>query len=268
MSTILHISDTHFGTEQAPVMAALLQLYAQEKPDLVIASGDITQRARRSQFRAAQQFFSQMTSSKIVIPGNHDIPLFNLAQRLFAPYSNYASVFGRNLQPEFISDELFVIGVNTTRPQRHIDGEISTNQIRHVCERLACARAEHLKIVVTHQPVHVITPADEINLLRGCHEAVEAWVDSDVDLILGGHIHLPYVRCLLAEGATKPAWVVQAGTALSSRVRGKVPNSVNIIRYRVASTRQCCIEQWDYVASRECFELALSTDVDLSRLSH
>jgi 3',5'-cyclic AMP phosphodiesterase CpdA len=266
MSIILHISDTHFGTEQAPVVAALLQLHAQEKPDLVIASGDITQRARRSQFRAAREFFSHISTPAIVIPGNHDIPLFNLVRRFFSPYANYARVFGRNVQPELISNDLLVIGVNTTRPHRHVDGEISAEQIRYVCERLAHAQAGHLKVVVTHQPVHVISSADAINLLHGCHEAVDAWTKYGVDLILGGHIHLPYVRPLHVEGATQPVWAVQAGTALSSRVRGNVPNSVNIIRYEYsANVRRCSVEQWNYAVDSARFNMVLRTELELSR---
>lgn len=266
MSTVLHISDTHFGTEQPHVVAALLKLYAEKTPDLIIVSGDITQRARRSQFKAAKNFFAQLDTPKIIIPGNHDIPLFNLALRITAPYANYSHAFGSNLQPEFISNDLFVIGVNTTRPQRHIDGEVSAEQIRYVFERLACAHPEHLKIVVTHQPVSVITRSDETNLLHGFHEAVEAWGESGVDLILGGHIHLPYVRPLRAEGLAQPAWAVQAGTALSSRVRGNVPNSVNIIHYDYSATaRRCCVEQWNYTADSACFNMALRTELDLAR---
>ncbi len=263
MSIILHISDTHFGTEQPPVVAALLKLCAQKNPDLVIASGDITQRARRSQFRAAQDFFSKIAAPKIIIPGNHDIPLFNLALRFFAPYLNYSRAFGKNLQPEFVAGDLFVIGVNTTRSRRHIDGEISAGQIRHVCERLACAHAGQLKIIVTHQPVHVLTVADEINLLHGCREAVAAWSEAGADLILGGHIHLPYVRPLHA--VAKPPWAVQAGTALSSRVRGNVPNSVNIIHYDCSHVaRRCHVEQWNYAAAAMRFDMAQRTEVELT----
>lgn len=266
MTTVLHISDTHFGTEQPPVVAALLQLHAQQKPDLVIASGDITQRARRSQFRAAREFFDKLAARLVVIPGNHDIPLLNLALRFLAPYANYARAFGRDLQPEFISSDLFVIGVNTTRPQRHIDGEVSAEQIRYVCERLACAHAEQLKIIVTHQPVHVISRNDEINLLHGYREAIEAWTEAGVDLILGGHIHLPYVRSLRSEGLTQPAWAVQAGTALSWRIRDNTPNSVNLIRYENRS-RECCVEQWDFATEHAAFRFAQRTDLDLARIN-
>lgn len=91
MTTLLQISDAHFGTEQPPVVQALLQLARGQAPDLVVMSGDITQRARRSQFKAARAFVDQLKPAALLtIPGNHDIPLFNLTLRAFAPYSNYS----------------------------------------------------------------------------------------------------------------------------------------------------------------------------------
>jgi 3',5'-cyclic AMP phosphodiesterase CpdA len=266
MSVMLQISDPHFGTEQAPVVAALQQLHTEQRPDLIIVSGDITQRARRAQFQAAQKFFTELKTPSLIIPGNHDIPLFNLPLRMFAPYANYTKAFGNNLQPEFISDDLFVIGLNTTRPQRHIDGEVSTEQIEYVCARLSSAHDTQLKIVVTHQPVHVITPADATNLLHNYREALDAWALAGVDLLMGGHIHLPYVRSLRESHSNfaHAVWVVQAGTALSSRVRGGVPNSVNIIRYDQHDQRQCSVEQWNFAWENRAFHLAVRTELDLA----
>ena len=117
MSLVLHLSDTHFGTEQSEVCEALLHLALEVRPDVVILSGDITQRARREQFAAARRFLETLAAPvKLVIPGNHDIPLFNLAARLFNPYGNYRRAFGSELEPQFSSKDLLVIGVNTTRP--------------------------------------------------------------------------------------------------------------------------------------------------------
>ena len=125
MSLILHLSDTHFGTEQSEVSAALLQLAEEVRPDVAILSGDVTQRARRGQFAAARRFLDALAAPiKLVIPGNHDIPLFNLAARLFNPYGNYRQAFGYALDPEFSSKDLLVIGINTTRPRRHKDGSV------------------------------------------------------------------------------------------------------------------------------------------------
>jgi 3',5'-cyclic AMP phosphodiesterase CpdA len=258
MSVLLQVSDTHFGTEQIPVAEALQRLHAQLQPDAVVLSGDITQRARRSQFQAAKQFFAQLNARALLaVPGNHDIPLFNIALRMWAPYANYAHAFGDDLQPEFASDDLLVICVNTTRARRHKHGEVSSAQIAHVARRLDAASALQLRVVVTHQPVHVITESDKVNLLRGHEAALLAWARAGADIILGGHIHLPYVRSLhpVPDQPQQMLWAVQAGTALSSRIRGDKPNSVNVIRYGNAEgLRECSVEQWDFdVRSRDFF---------------
>jgi 3',5'-cyclic AMP phosphodiesterase CpdA len=268
MSVVLQVSDTHFGTAQPAVVEALLRLVHAQRPDLVVLSGDITQRARRSQFHAARVFVERLAVTTLVLPGNHDIPLFNLVARLFAPYANYQRVFGTVLEPEFASPDLLVVGINTTRPWRHKDGEVAIGQIARVCDRLRQAHAAQLRLVVTHQPVHVTRPEDERNLLHGHREAVYAWASAGVDLILGGHIHLPYVRPLgeRFSDLPRPVWVVQAGTAVSSRVRGGIPNSVNVIRYTGAEQlRQCIVERWDHDALARCFTLVDQTIIGLTR---
>jgi 3',5'-cyclic AMP phosphodiesterase CpdA len=269
MSVLLQISDTHFGTEQMPVMSALLQLHAQLQPDVVVVSGDITQRAHRLQFRAAQQFFAQLGARKLlVIPGNHDIPLFNVALRVLAPYANYSRAFGRDLQPEFESADLLVICINTTRAQRHTVGEVSAQQIAEVAQRLATANPAQLRVVVTHQPVHVITVADKRNVLRGHQAAIEAWAEAGADIILGGHIHLPYVRALHPLPATpaRTLWAVQAGTALSTRIRNGKPNSVNVVHYKSEhDKRDCSVEQWDFDMRSRTFCSVLSTPLDIGQ---
>jgi 3',5'-cyclic AMP phosphodiesterase CpdA len=268
MSVLLQISDPHFGTEQAPVVAALRHLHEQLKPDVVVVSGDITQRARRSQFAAARKFLDELNiRALVIIPGNHDIPLFNLLLRAFAPYANYARAFGNNLQPDFVSNELLVVGLNTTRPGRHTDGEVSALQIDYVCERLRQALPGQLRVVVVHQPVHVITRSDRKNLLHGHSEATRAWAKAGADLIMGGHIHLPYVRLLdrPEPQLTRPLWAVQAGTSLSSRVRGGISNSVNVVRYdNLSPQRLCIVEQWDFNAGSGAFQPVQHIPVELS----
>ncbi|HKQ81898.1 MAG TPA: metallophosphoesterase [Steroidobacteraceae bacterium] len=255
MSVLLQISDPHFGTEQAPVVAALLELAGQLQPDVALFSGDITQRARRAQWRGAETFAKRLPAKQVLaIPGNHDIPLFNVFARAFAPYAGYASAFGRALEPELDLPDMLVLCLNTTRPRRHKDGEVSMEQIDRVCSRLLRARREQLRIVVTHQPVHVIRPNDECNLLHGAELAVRRWIDAGADLLIGGHIHLPYVRPLSERypGLPRRGWCVQAGTALSHRVRGSIPNSVNIVRHDAALT--CTVERWDFSLTRLQFE--------------
>ena len=259
MTVLLHASDPHFGTEQPPVMQALLRFSRAQAPDVLVLSGDITQRARVAQFRAARAFVDALgVRTVLAIPGNHDIPLFNLAARLWWPYANHCQAFGTDLEPEFASPGLLVLTVNTTRPLRHKNGEVSAAQIARVAQRLAAAGTGQLRIVVTHQPVAVQHAQDEPDRLRGAGHAVRTWSRAGVDLILGGHIHLPFVQALHEQHADLPrkCWAVQAGTAVSTRVRADAGNSVNLIRCAepCLGVRRATIERWDYTAASSAFE--------------
>lgn len=250
MSLVLHISDLHFGTERPLVVNALERLAQSQAPDMVILSGDITQRARKVEFAAAGAFMDRLAiPARLVIAGNHDIPLFDLATRLFHPYWRYRKVFGSELEPTHETPELLVIGVRTTRRYRHIEGEVSASQIERVAQRLRQAGQHQLRIVVTHQPVHVTHVDDQEHLLRGHEAAIDAWADAGVDLILGGHIHRPFI-CGLHDrlvNSQREVWVVQAGTAVSSRIRHDSNNSVNLIRHAFeGKPRYCVVERWDY----------------------
>lgn len=266
MSVLLQISDPHFGTEQPPVVEALLRLATRVQPDVALFSGDITQRARRRQWVAARRFAQRLPVAHVLaIPGNHDIPLFNVFARCFTPYGGFIGAFGANLEPELERPDMLIVCLNTTRPRRRKDGEVSPAQIARVSQRLLGARREQLRIVVTHQPVHVIRPNDETNLLHGADAAVRQWVAAGADLIIGGHIHLPYVRPLSERYPTLPraGWCVQAGTATSHRIRGNIPNSVNIVRYD--GTLTCCIERWDFSATLQEFEKVETFTLPLAR---
>jgi predicted MPP superfamily phosphohydrolase len=139
MSVLLQISDTHFGTEQPQVVEALVALAAQQRPEVVVLSGDVTQRARPPPFRAAKVFVDRLGAPVLTIPGNHDIALFDLWARLTRPYARYAKVFGAHLEPVHSSPDLLVVGVNTTRKWRHKNGELSKAQIDRVAKLLTAA---------------------------------------------------------------------------------------------------------------------------------
>jgi 3',5'-cyclic AMP phosphodiesterase CpdA len=264
MSILLQVSDTHFGTEQPPVVEALATLARQQQPDLLVLAGDITQRARPAQFRAARAFTDRLGLPVLAIPGNHDIPLFDLWSRLRRPYARYVRAFGDDLEPVHCSPDLMVVCVNTTRAWRHKHGEISGVQVDRVAQRLEGAKAGQLCVVVVHQPVAVTRAEDVPNRLRGHVAALQRWAAAGADVVMGGHIHLPYVMAL--QGLARPMWAVQAGTAVSSRVREDVPNSVNLLRWGEDSAPGCCqVEQWDFLADDQAFVRAKVTEVRPAR---
>jgi len=270
-TSLLHLSDTHFGTEQAPVVAALEQLVREQAPGLAVLSGDITQRATRSQFAAARAFVDRLGIARwVVVPGNHDIPLFNLAARAFNPYGRYRAAFGADLAPEADTDDWLVLSHKTTRRYRHENGELSPAQIEQTAQRLHEAmrrRPQQLRIVVVHQPISVPDAADAKNLLHGARAAAAAWSEAGADLVLGGHIHLPCVLPLHARGHGEGRmWAVQAGTAVSSRVRYGTANSVNILRPGEAQgDRSCTVERWDFDTAAARFRLAHTERLLLAR---
>lgn len=269
MSVVLHLSDTHFGTERPQVVDAVLAMAVQERPDLVVLSGDITQRGRAAQFRTAKHFVDRLGAPVLAIPGNHDIALFDLWARLTRPYAGYTKVFGADLEPVAATPELLIVGVNTTRARRHKHGEVSGAQIARVASLLAEAKPEQLRVVVVHQPLAVPEVGEASNLLRGHANAGRAWAQAGADLVLGGHIHLPFTLSL--HGLARRMWVVQAGTAVSTRIRPGVPNSVNLLRWGDTAVKpysattsspsqgKCClIERWDFSDHEQAF---VRTDV-------
>lgn len=268
MSLLLHFSDTHFGTEQPAVVAALLALAAQRGPQALVFSGDITQRARPEEFAAARRFCDQLGDLPLlVLPGNHDIPLWNLAARAFDPYGAYRSAFDAGLEPVVETADLLLVGVNTTRRWLHKDGKVSRAQAERVAGRLSAAKPAQLRIVVTHQPSEVSRPKDRHDRLRGGEAALQAWSQAGADLVLGGHIHLPYVMDLQARAQPTPrrTWCVQAGTAVSDRVRHGTCNSVNLIHWdpKASGGRSCTVERCDFDAATGAFESASRSVLEL-----
>jgi 3',5'-cyclic AMP phosphodiesterase CpdA len=267
LTVLLQVSDTHFGTERPRVVEALVQLAATLNPQVLLLTGDITQRATRKQFSAARAFVERLNVATVLaIPGNHDVPLFNLAARVLTPYGHYIPSFGSNLEPEYEDKEVLILALNTTRWYRHKDGEISAEQIERVARRCESARSDKYRMVVVHHPMAVTTERDRENVIHGYEPAIRRWASAGVDVVMGGHIHLPFVLPMHERWPElqKPLWVVQAGTAISYRVRPNTANSINVFRVgeRVKEMksmadlvlRHCEVERWDFNEQTERFE--------------
>ena len=265
-TTVLQISDPHFGTEQAPVALALIALVKEISPDVLVLSGDITQRARASEFRAAAAFVGQLGIARVLaIPGNHDIPLFNLIARVFSPYAGFRDAFGAELEPSYATSDCLILSVKTTRRYRHVDGEISTEQLERVAQRLRAAEPQQARVVVLHQPIAVPRASERKNLVHGHEAAVECWAEAGADIILAGHIHLPFVLPLheVKPGLPRHLWAVNAGTAVSSRVRHDAGNSVNILRFTASAVSTCSVEHWGYSTEIGCFIQSAKVSIPL-----
>jgi 3',5'-cyclic AMP phosphodiesterase CpdA len=152
MRVIAHLSDLHFGTEDPVVAKGILRDLADVQPHLTVVTGDLTQRARRAQFRAAREFLDRVSAPMIAVPGNHDIPLYNLGARFGWPLAGFRTHITRDLQPQFQDAEIAVAGVNTARPNTWKDGRVSIDDIERLRAFFCQQPRQTFKILAAHHP--------------------------------------------------------------------------------------------------------------------
>jgi 3',5'-cyclic AMP phosphodiesterase CpdA len=229
--SIVHISDIHFGRVNYATVKPLIRAVGEAAPDVVVVSGDLTQRARRSEFREARAFLEALPRPQLVVPGNHDVPLFNLAARFASPLGRYRRYVAAELNPRFADDELVVQGLNTARSLTWKNGRIAVRQIELLRKSFAVAPAGATRILVTHHPLDLPERFDRTHLVGRAARAVPTLAECGVDILLAGHYHLAHTGNTTArypiEGFS--ALVVHAGTTTSSRLRDE-PNSFNLLQ--------------------------------------
>ncbi len=254
MRTIVHLSDIHFGKVDEQLLDPLRRTVESVEPDIVVVSGDLTQRARSEQFKAARAYLDTLPQPQIVVPGNHDIPLYNVAARFLTPLTKYRRYITPNLAPEFVDDEIAVMGLNTARSLTIKDGRVNREQLNRLHARLAGV-GEHLtRIVVTHHPFDLPDHLDKEDLVNRAPMAMDAFAKCGVDLLLAGHVHTSHSASSAKRYkiAGYSALVVQAGTATSTRGRGET-NSFNVLR---VDTDEIQVERYSWKDTSKAFEVA------------
>ncbi|MCH7390324.1 metallophosphoesterase family protein [Acinetobacter dispersus] len=229
---LLHLSDLHFGTERDVCIEAIKQFCQQHRPEAVIVSGDLTQRARFKQFYACRQFLDALDLPYLVVPGNHDIPLYHVWNRFFSPFVRYQAFFGR-LETTLETEHFYIVGMNSIRRRYHTRGHISLEQIHEAYEQLKKAPSHKIKLVVFHQPFYTFPNehGDKDCPVLG-KIALERWGETGLFGLLHGHLHKVAVHDLnqiFQLGFDHPIFDIHAGTATSNRLRFGFSNSFNVI---------------------------------------
>ncbi|WP_322403263.1 metallophosphoesterase family protein [Massilia luteola] len=231
MRTLVHLSDLHFGRVDPVLLDPLRELVHRLAPDVVVVSGDLTQRAKSEQFEEAKAWLDTLPGPQIIVPGNHDISLYNVFRRFLQPLDRYKRYITDDLDPVHIDDEIAVLGVNTARSLTFKDGRVNREQVEKIRATLSGLPSGVTRVVVTHHPFDLPNGVEEDDLVDRAHMAMDVFAELGVDLLMAGHLHMSHAgntqaRYKISEYA---ALVVQAGTATSTRGRGEV-NSFNVIR--------------------------------------
>ena len=226
MARLIHLSDLHFGAHEPRLVDAVAERIDEEKPDLVVISGDFTQRARTEQFKDACEFLDRLREAGhdvLAVPGNHDVPLYDVFRRFLSPLTRYKRYIDDTLCPVHELAGVTVVGINTARSLTFSDGRINEDQMKFIRETFGRSNPDALRVLVTHHPLFALPLGEtgEVKRAVGRNElALDAAAESGVDMLLAGHHHTASThsaRDLVTRAG--PALVVQAGTATSVRLR-------------------------------------------------
>ena len=242
---VLHASDLHFGKPHRPAVSeAILHFVTEHGPDAIVISGDLTQRAKVGEYRAARHFLERLAPRPVVVTaGNHDVPLYRVWERIFAPYRNYRRFIDDRLdsfldlsvgEDDTVAARL--VALNSSAPLSAIvNGRLRSRQLEFAATAFARAQPGALRILVMHHNLLGPDDGDPIPTLPGAARVLDLAAEWGVDLVLSGHIHQSWLgRGNAPAGGGEGVPVIIAGTASSTRGRGteKGRNSINLIRVR------------------------------------
>ena len=236
MARLVHLSDLHFGAHDEELVEGVERAVASLEPDLVVVSGDFTQRARTEQFKEACEFLERLREAGhevLGVPGNHDVPLYDVLRRFLSPLARYRRFIDETLCPFVELPGVAVLGINTARSLTFKEGRINDQQVEFIRENFSRTPEQSVRILVTHHPLFALKVGEEVQQAIGRQElALDAIQVAGVDMLLAGHNHhasTHHASDLITRAGG--ALVVQAGTATSTRVRDQDQsfNTIDIV---------------------------------------
>lgn len=235
MTRLALLSDLHFGRARPDLVEPLLGALATAQPDLIVAAGDFVQRARKGQFEMARAFLDRLPAPCLAVPGNHDIPLFNLPERLFAPRRAYRRWIAEETEPIAGTPDALIVGLDTTERLYHQRGHVSPAQVDRIAEVIGRESGERTVVIVAHHPFHQDRTIEK-KLMAGAPHALATWADAGPHMIVSGHLHVWTVEPFVTERNQSMTLQVHCGTGLSTRLRGQ-PNDFALIDLQDAEVR-------------------------------
>jgi 3',5'-cyclic AMP phosphodiesterase CpdA len=230
-TTIAHLSDLHFGREDPRVVEAVLADLAERAPSLVAVSGDLTQRARRAEFERARVFLARIAAPTLVVPGNHDVPLFDVGRRFLAPLDRFRAYVTPDLAPVWEDDEVLAAGLNTARSLTWKAGRVSRAQMEALRVIFCRGDPARLHVLVAHHPFSPPAGRPREAVVGRAASALAALSGCGLDLVLTGHLHREFAGDLAGHTVARAALALHAGSAVSRRLREEA-NSYNLVRVR------------------------------------
>lgn len=232
MTRIAHISDIHFGRIAHPgIVQALIRDINASNVDIVVVSGDLTQRAFPNQFRAARRMLDAFDAPTLTVPGNHDVyPWWRIFSRLIDPLRRFRRYIEADMAPRRELSGVVIQGINSAFGWTIQGGKITTTELDQVRAGFETAPEGAARILVVHHHLTELKELPDHDLSRGAHAAFSVAHEMGVDIILCGHLHVSHVAHITRHKGAKPIIVATSGTSTSSRSRGAhKANYYNII---------------------------------------